>query len=135
MKNKRRLKNQITKFLLHMREEVLITRLRGFVIWSNVQEKSERAEHCQDKRLYLRSENTVCLGWLFIFSFSLSLFELHYKNMQCSKECMSGLRSPFILFVYLFLASKQELAVTPEMCMCILNQYIPVKFNKVKPAE
>lgn len=56
------MKDQLREFLLPMRQEwVLIMKFIALVIWSNVQEKSERAEHCQDKRLYLRSVNTV--GW------------------------------------------------------------------------
>lgn len=57
---KKHMKDQLTKFLLPVRQKwVLIMRFIGLVIWSNVQEKSERTEHYQDKRLYLRSENTV----------------------------------------------------------------------------
>lgn len=61
--------------------------------------------------------------WVYLFfpflHLSLSTCATLQKHAMLQRQnCVSGLRYPFLLFVYSFLASEQGLAVAAAMCMC-----------------
>jgi len=121
---KKHMKSQLTMFLLPMRQEwVSIIRFIDLVIWSYVQERSESAEQCQVKSLYLRSENIVGWGWVGFFFSSPSLY-LSYIAKTCNAPGTDLCEwvEASILFVCLLVSCLQSGTCCGCCdCVCILN--------------